>query len=146
MSAYKHLLIASDLSDNSIILCEKAQLLAKALQAKLSIIHIVEHLPLMYAGGEFALPLEPSVEQELADEAKINLAEQAKHHHIPKDQQFVVVGDKKDEIKDFVIKHNVDLVLIGSHDRHGLDYVTGTTANNMLHCLPCDMLAVRVAD
>ncbi|MAZ40312.1 MAG: universal stress protein UspA [Legionellales bacterium] len=144
MASYKHILITSDLSDSSIILCQKASALAGLLNAKLSIIHIVEHLPLMYAGGEFALPLDPKLEEELADEALINLHKQVTYHHIDKKDQYVIVGDKKEEIKAFVIEHHVDLTVVGAHDRHGLDYILGTTADNMLHALPCDMLAIKV--
>jgi len=144
MASYKHILIASDLSKSSILLCKKATELAALLSTKLSVIHIVEHLPLMYAGGEFALPLDPKLENELADEALTNLHQQLEHHQIPKKSQYVIIGDKKEEIKDFVLKHKVDLTIVGSHDRHGLDFIVGTTADNMLHTLPCDLLAIKV--
>ena len=144
MASYKHILIASDLSESSIILCQKASTLAKLLDAKLSIIHIVEHLPLMYAGGEFALPLDPKLEEELADEALVNLHKQVTHHQITKKDQYVIVGDKKEEVKTFVIEHHVDLTVVGTHDRHGLDYILGTTADNMLHSVPCDLLAIKI--
>lgn len=144
MASYKHILISSDLSEQSIKLCEKANTLAQSVGAKLSIIHIVEYLPLMYTGGEFALPLEPDLEDKLAVEAKINLEKQANHHNIPKMNQFVMVGTIKEELVKFVKTHQVDLVVVGAHDRHGLDYLLGTTADNVLHALPCDVLAVRI--
>lgn len=146
MASYKHILIASDLTKSSVILCQKASELANALNSKLSIIHIVEHLPLMYAGGEFALPLEPKLEESLAEEALDNLHKQVHHHHISKQNQYVLVGDKQDEMKQFVIDHQVDLVIVGSHPPHGLDHLLGTTANNLLHNLPCDVLAVKVEE
>jgi len=146
MASYKHILIASDLSKNSVVLCKKASSLARALDAKLSIIHIVEHLPLMYAGGEFALPLEPQLEEELADEAKQNLHQQVAHHKIPQKNQFVLVGDKQDEMLQFVTKHEVDLVVVGNHPPRGLDHLLGTTTTSLLHNLPCDVLAIQVEE
>jgi universal stress protein A len=144
MSGYKNLLIMSDLSNSSVILCEKAAVLAKALNAKMNIIHIVEYLPQMYSGGEFALPLDPQIEDELAQDAKNNLESQGKHHNIPKQNQFVIIGEITEEIEKMVEKNNIDLVIVGTHDRHGLDYILGTTADNVLHTLHCDVLAIYI--
>ena len=37
-----------------------------------------------------------------------------------------------------------DLIVIGSHGRHGLALLLGSTANGVLHGAPCDVLAIRV--
>lgn len=144
MSEYTNILIASDLSENSVILCRKAQTLAAKLNAKLSIIHVVEHVPMLYPGGEFVLPLNFEMEENLAKEAKENIAEQAKHHNIDKSNQWVVFGDKGDEIVKFVNDHNIDLIVIGAHDKHGLHVLFGSTTDSVVHALPCDVLAIKV--
>jgi universal stress protein A len=38
----------------------------------------------------------------------------------------------------------MDLVVVGSHGRHGLSLLLGSTANGVLHGAGCDVLAVRV--
>jgi universal stress protein A len=38
----------------------------------------------------------------------------------------------------------VDLVVVGSYGRHGLQLLLGSTANGVLHLAACDVLAVRV--
>jgi len=43
-------------------------------------------------------------------------------------------------------KHNTDLVIVGSHGRHGVRLLLGSTANAVLHGAECDVLAVRVQD
>ena len=37
-----------------------------------------------------------------------------------------------------------DLIVVGSHGRHGLALLMGSTANGVLHGANCDVLAVRV--
>jgi universal stress protein A len=39
-----------------------------------------------------------------------------------------------------------DLVVVGSHGRHGLALLLGSTANDVLHGAQCDVLAVRLQD
>ena len=38
----------------------------------------------------------------------------------------------------------VDLIVVGSHGRHGLGLLLGATANGVLHGANCDVLTVRV--
>lgn len=37
-----------------------------------------------------------------------------------------------------------DLIILGTHGRHGVDLLLGSTANSVLHGTPCDVLAVRI--
>ena len=41
-------------------------------------------------------------------------------------------------------EHAVDLIVIGSHGRHGLQRILGSTASGVLHTATCDVLAVRI--
>ena len=42
-------------------------------------------------------------------------------------------------------KHNVDLLVIGRHERHGIAaWLSGATADNILPNVPCDSLVVRL--
>ena len=41
---------------------------------------------------------------------------------------------------------NADLIIVGSHGRHGVSLILGSTANAILHGAQCDVLAVRVPD
>ena len=114
------------------------------MSAKLSIIHVIEHVPMLYPGGEFVLPLNFEMEENLAKEAKHNIEEQAKHHNIDKNNQWVVFGDKGDEIVKFVNEHHIDLVVVGAHDKHGLHLLLSSTTDSIVHALPCDVLVIKV--
>jgi universal stress protein A len=37
-----------------------------------------------------------------------------------------------------------DLIIVGSHGRHGIGLILGSTANGVLHRAKCDVLAVRI--
>ncbi len=46
----------------------------------------------------------------------------------------------------FAKQDNIDLIVVGSHGRHGLALLLGSTANGVLHGANCDVLAVRVKE
>ena len=69
MSLYKHILLATDLSDESAIVAKKAGELAKLHQAKLSIAHVVEYMPPFYGIGEVTIPIDLDTEEELTHAA-----------------------------------------------------------------------------
>jgi universal stress protein A len=41
---------------------------------------------------------------------------------------------------------DIDLIVVGSHGRHGLALIFGSTSNSVLHGATCDVLAVRISD
>lgn len=56
------------------------------------------------------------------------------------------MGSPKLEIVRVAEERQVDLIVVGSHGRHGLALLLGSTANGVLHHAKCDVLAVRLAD
>ena len=57
---------------------------------------------------------------------------------------YIVVGHLVSEVIKAADKEEADLIVIGSHGRHGLQLLLGSTANGVLHLAKCDVLAVRV--
>ena len=84
--------------------------------------------------------------EELMDAAKKRLAELGKQLSIPEDRQFLEMGSTKLEIVATAEEQHVDLIVLGSHGRHGLALLLGSTANGVLHHAKCDVLAVRLKD
>ena len=64
--------------------------------------------------------------------------------NVPENQRWLIWGSAKEEICALAEQENVDLIMVGSHGRHGLALLFGSTANNVLHHAPCDVLAVRL--
>lgn len=142
MSRYARILLAVDLTDESSQLAERAVEMARLNQAQLSLIHVVEPLSFAYGGD---VPMDLSTIQEQLDEhARNKLDEYASKLDYPVVRKFVVTGNAETEIHRIASNEEIDLIILGSHGRHGLALLLGSTANGVLHGAPCDVLAVRV--
>ena len=64
----------------------------------------------------------------------------------PECPRMVVQGNTRREILRVAEENQVDLIVLGSHGREGIQLLLGSTANAVLHGAPCDVLAVRVTD
>lgn len=143
MDNYKHILLAIDFSDHASKVANRARLLATQNQARLSVIHVVENLPITEATYG-PIPFDADFTQTLLDEAKSRLGELAATLDVPAERQWLEMGSPKLEIVRIADENAVDLIVVGSHGRHGLALLLGSTANGVLHHAACDVLAVRL--
>ena len=140
--SYHHLLVAVDLTKDSHKVLERAVAIAERNDgAKISIMHTLEPLGFAY-GGDIPMDL-TSIQDQLDDHAKKRLAEIAETH-VPSEDQHVLVGMPDTEIHRFAQENDVDLIVVGSHGRHGFALLLGSTSTGVLHGAQCDVLAVRV--
>lgn len=144
MSIYGKILLALDLSKESEQLREKARVVAEANQAELSLIHVIEPLSFAY-GGDVPVDLS-TIQDQLDTHAEKKLHEYAEKLGYPVKELLVVTGHTETEIHRVADEQNFDLIIVGSHGRHGLALLLGSTANGVLHGANCDVLAVRVQD
>lgn len=141
--SYQKILLALDLSTNITALCAKAQDLASHYQAKLGLIHVVEPVVVEYAYD--ALPIIPvGVDEELRKRAYKELLRLGDAMGVPEQMCWVELGGTKHEILRIAKEQAFDLLIVGSHGRHGVALLLGSTANAVLHGAPCDVLAVRI--
>lgn len=145
MSGYRHILCAVDLSEENVAVASRAAELAKYYQAKLSLLHVVEYIPIDLA-NELVLPQQQEIEQQLVVQAQSNLDSLAKQIDIEPANKAVVQGSTKSEIVEYAQVNQVDLIVLGRHGRHGISRLLGSVANAVLHHAPCDVLAVKVGD
>lgn len=145
MSHYKHILMAADFSDHSKQVANKAVELAQANQAILSIVHVVENLPITDAAYG-PIPFDVDLTQEWLNASKERLQKLAEKWAIPENRRWLEMGSAKLEIVRVAEENGVDLIVVGSHGRHGLALLLGSTANGVLHHAKCDVLAVRMQD
>lgn len=137
---YQHILLAVDLTEISSLLVAKAKELADTFQAKLSVIHVVEPIPAYgYLGGM-------DLHSPRIEEAEKELAAFAEQYGIPQERRHVRLGPTKTEILEVAEEENVDLIVVGTHGRHGLSVLLGSTANAVLHGSQCDVLCIRYPD
>jgi len=141
---YRHLLLTTDLSPDCEIVATRAQELAQHYGARLSILHVVEYVAMEYA-GDLILPEDLDLEQKLVATAKEQVAALGEKLGVTAEDQHVEVGSTKAEVLRLARDQGVDLIVIGSHGRHGLALLLGSTANAVLHGVDCDVLAVRIS-
>ncbi len=143
---YKHVLAAVDFSDESTQILEKARVTANSHSAKLSLIRIVRPLAHVYAGLNMALVANVSVsfEEEALKQASQQLQDIGNIHGVNGENVHVKIGNPAHEIRNAVTELEVDLIVMGTHGRHGLGRLLGSTTNAVLHGVGCDVLAVWV--
>lgn len=143
MVAYQTILIATDLSAASDQLVTRGLRLAPSAQ-HLHLVHVLQHPDIMYAAGEFVTPLETDIELELIANAQAALCTQARRFDLPNHHTHFIEGKLQKEVVALAHSLAVELIIVGGHDRHGLDLLLGSTADGILHALPCDVLTVKI--
>jgi len=144
MENYKHILLAVDFYEQDAIVVNRAKDLAEKFQAKLSLVHVVDSIPITDAGYGADIPFDLDLTAELMEAAKKRFANLAEKLGIPEERLWLELGSPKQEIIRVAKENAVDLIVIGSHGRHGLALLLGSTANGVLHYATCDVLAVRL--
>ncbi|KXJ48403.1 MAG: universal stress protein [Cycloclasticus sp.] len=148
MTTYRHILVALDFDKQSTQVANKAHQLALQNQAKLSAIHVIEPLiesSYLAFDGTISTDLMP-IQEEVEASAKAQLKKLAASIDLAEENQLIEIGRPADTIHQLSEKLSCDLIVIGSHGRHGLSLLLGSTANAVLHGAKCDVLAVRVND
>ncbi len=143
MSNYQHILCAVDLSAENVTVFSRAVELANHYHAQLSLLHVVEYIPVDLA-NELVLPQQEEIVQQLMAQAEkilTNLVRKSAQAHV---KPMVVQGSVKWEIVEHAKNTGVDLIVIGRHGRHGLSRLLGSVANAVQHHAPCDILTVRI--
>ena len=143
-AAFKHILIAVDLTEDARSVAQKACALRTAFGANLSCTHVIEPLSLAY-GGDVPMDLS-TIQDQLQETAKIQPDVFAQTLEFPSENRHLVYGRPEPESHSLAEELGIDLIVVGSHGRHGLALLLGSTANGVLQGSPCDVLAVRVGD
>jgi len=143
--AYEKMLLAIDFAPETEPVIERAQQLKEQCQARLILLHVVEYLPMSYS-GDLVLPDDFDLEKELLDVATKQMAVLGDRLGVPTDDRLVELGTTGRTILRLTADLDVDLVILGSHGRHGLAVLLGSTARTVLNGATCDVLAVRTKE
>lgn len=140
--AYKHILVAVDLSPESQILVEKAVSMAKPYNAKVSLIHVDVNYSDLYTGlidvnlGD--------MQERIADETRKSLKELSASAGYPVQETFSGSGDLGQVLVDAIKQYDMDLVVCGHHQDFWSKLMS--SARQLINTVHVDMLIVPLRD
>ncbi|HCH33889.1 MAG TPA: universal stress protein UspA [Oceanospirillaceae bacterium] len=142
MSIYNNILVAIDLNEEAHKVALKAYQIGQKTGAKMTLIHVTE--PLSYAyGGDVPMDLS-AIQQQLHEHAQQRMNDFIQQHQLNEVSQVLTSGHIETEVHRVANELSTDLIVVGSHGRHGLALLLGSTSNGILHGATCDVLAVRI--
>ncbi len=144
--SYKQILVGIDLTEEADEVLAAARSVADEQNAKLTSLTVVKPLAHVYGGLDMAPFANGSIafEKEAVKQALEQLSEMSAKYGIKADNAKVCLGSPAFEIRTLADELGADLIVIGTHGRHGLGLLLGSTANAVLHGVPCDVLAVKI--
>jgi universal stress protein A len=143
---YQHILAAVDLSQESAQVLDRARVEADMHDARLSLVSVIKPLVQVYGGIDMA-PLAGrtvSFEEQALEQARRQLGELARTYRVASEDAHVLLGAPAADIRDLAKRLDADLIVMGTHGRHGFGLLLGSTANAVLHGVDRDVLVVRV--
>jgi universal stress protein A len=143
MQLYRKILAVLDLSDDGVRVGARAlELAAASGGAEVTLLHVVEYMPVEPLSDSLLPAIQ--IESELLENARERLQSMASGLRTPAPPWQVTSGNVKAEIVRVARDGAFDLIVIGSHQRHGLSSLVNLTEDTVLHNAPCDLLAVRL--
>jgi universal stress protein A len=145
--AYSKILVAIDLTDEADEVIAQAIESAEQNNAELSLITVVKPITQVYGGFDVgAMGADVvQIEREAIDQAETALKAHAQRAGVPDERAMVGRGSPAHEIREVAEQQGADLIIMGTHGRHGLGLLLGSTATGVLHGAPCDVLTVRIS-
>jgi universal stress protein A len=142
MSAYRRILAAIDLTQDSRAVAARACEFAQASGGIVRLLHVVEFVPIEPMSDSLMPVMQ--IDDQLIGRARKQIAALAQELGLPADAPNVESGNAKAEILRHAREQNCDLIVLGCRERHGLSILIHRTEDSVLHGAPCDVLAVRV--
>jgi universal stress protein A len=140
---YRHILAAVETHEEGQAVLTRARDLSRLFGARLSVVHVVEYLPVDPA-GDALLTTPVDLSRERATQAEGRLKEWCQQLDIPAEQARVAVGTITAEILRAAQESGADLIVVGHHPRHGLAALFSHTEGGVVQRAPCDVLAIRL--
>ena len=146
MTRYQHILAAIDVTEEAEAVLARAKELADDHGATLSVLTVVRPLTQAYTGIEVAGLAAAALNFEAEARASVDksLGEVCSRFAVEATNRHVKFGVPATEIKQTAEQLGADLIVMGSHGKHGLGLLLGSTANAVLHGCACDVLTIRV--
>ena len=148
IQSYQSIAVAVDFSEHTEKVINKAVELAQLYNAKLSLIHAIEHYSHLHTEYDFMVSTYEDIEidQSLFDGATQQLQKIATSLALPNVQQQVIWGSPKSAILSYAVAQSCDLIVTGSHGKRGFARLLGSTAQGIVQNAKCDVLVVKLRE
>ncbi len=144
MPLYKKVVVAIDPLIDSDEIISKAKQLAGNNNA-LDLIYVWDEIPIAFQGSPLAVPMGYTSEtHEQKAEVQNTLTKLAEKHGFNEQHTHILTGSPAKEIRNFAKEHQADCIVMGSHGRHGIALLLGSTASSVVHGTPCDILVIKI--
>jgi nucleotide-binding universal stress UspA family protein len=144
---YKHVLVAVDGSDTSNLALQESIKLAKEQQAALRLVHVVDETPTyMTMDTAFALGDFRKAMREAGQKVLATCAATARQAGVEVDTKFIVLQTQRicDAIIEEAKRWPADLIIIGTHGRHGFNHLLlGSVAEGVIRLATSPVLVIR---
>ena len=140
--SFRRILIAVDESPVAAHAAEVGAQLATALGAELALVCVVD--PAQTAAPDSGVPVADLIALAEKDAKRLlaDFRQRASQRYAP--LEFVAVGKPASEIVKTAKEWPADVIVIGSHGRHGLDRaLLGSVAEGVMRHAPCSVFVVR---
>jgi universal stress protein A len=140
MLPYQRILAAIDLSQDSRLVVARALEIARAAGGSVQLLHVVQLVAMEPMGD---MP-QVEIDDQMMARAREQMLTLASALGLPEAACNVEAGRTRSEIVRYAREHNIELIVLGSRERHGLSVLLHRGEGSLLHAAPCDVLAVRV--
>ena len=144
MNDYQSILLAVELSRDDEQVISKAQRIADQYGSRICVIHVLDNIPMPDTAYGTEIPLYEGLNDELLNVKKTRLSQIGEGLGLDSTRVRMVWGLPHQEIIRMAGEESTDLIIVGSHGRHGIALLLGSTASGVLHHSPCDVLAIRL--
>lgn len=145
MNKPKRILAAIDLGADAEPVLARTADFAKHYGSDVTVMHVVEVIAADLS-SEYILPQLQDIQNQLQTQAKRRLHDLAHRADLSHARVVSAQGSTKGELSRYARDNQIDLIVIGSHSRHGLARLLGSTAIGVLHGAPCDVYVVRLPE
>jgi|GEM_PF-481500 len=137
MKQYKNIVIGVDLAEPLEPLLAQAKLFANHQHSHFHLVHV-------YPALSMTVPYATEYEGQLVRDLKVKLEELTQHFAGLAMTTHLVQGNASIELVKLASSLEANLIVVGSHGKHGVELLLGSTANGVLYGCSCDILAVRI--